>query len=176
MVAADIAAEIAELRDRIDVLESRDEIRHLRNRFHDYVNTDRWSEIGDLFTEVAKLDYSYLGQESGRDAIGEFFGSIPKRLPEGSSGPFVRQFIHGHTVEVAGNTATGSSHMFATPVYFGKSFLFAGRFADTYRRVAGRWLFDSVTMEVYYSVPLEEGWAGPDRHRLSLPAMPDPQE
>lgn len=168
MTAPDLVAELAELRHRLDVLESRDAIRMLRNRFHDCVNTDRWSGIGALFTEDADLDYSYLGRASGREAIGAFFGRIPELLPHVDGVPFVRQFVHGHSVDVDGDEGTGTSHLFATPVYDGTSFLFAGRFTDTYRRVDGEWLFSAVTLEVWYSVPLAEGWAGADRHRMSL--------
>ena len=101
MTTPDIAAELAALRHRIDALESQERIRALRNRFHDFVNTDRWEEIGTLFAEDAELDYDYLGSASGRAAVGEFFGAIPRLLPDGD-GTFVRQLIHAHDVEVDG--------------------------------------------------------------------------
>ncbi|GAA4680794.1 hypothetical protein GCM10023215_12820 [Pseudonocardia yuanmonensis] len=167
-MSPDLAAELAELRRRVDVLESQDAIRRLRNRFHDFVNTDRWAEIGGLFTEDAELDYDYLGKASGRAAVGEFFGRIPELLPADDGAPFVRQFLHGHSVEVTGDEATGTSHLLATPIYHGTSFLFSGRFADTYARVGGEWLFSSVRLQIWYSVPLAEGWATPDRHRMAL--------
>lgn len=168
MTEPDLAQELAELRRRVDRLESGERIGLLRNRFHDYVNTNRWSEIGALFTEDAELDYSYLGRASGRAAIGEFFGRIPQLLPADAAGPFVRQFIHAHSVEVSGDEATGTSHLFATPIYHGRSFLFSGRFTDTYRRDRGTWYFSAITLDIWYSVPLSEGWAGPERHRMSL--------
>lgn len=162
------AAELADLRARVRALEDAREIRELRNRFHDHVNTDRWDEIGALFAEDATLDYSYLGSASGREAIGRFFGSIPQLLPGPDGTPFVRQFIHGHTVEVDGDAATGTSSLFATPVYDGRSFVLAGRFTDTYVRRGGRWLFGSVRLAIDYSVPLAEGWARADRHHMRL--------
>lgn len=168
MTTPDIAAEIAALRHRLDALESREQIRGLRNRFHDFVNTDRWDEIGELFAPEAELDYDYLGSASGRAAIGEFFGAIPRLLPAGDGAPFIRQFVHAHDVDVNGDTATGTSHLFATPIYHGASFLVAARFSDRYGRHDGRWLFDAVTMQVWYSVPLERGWAGADRHHMRL--------
>ncbi|MHC1557559.1 nuclear transport factor 2 family protein [Actinomycetospora sp. C-140] len=172
--------ELEELRRRLDVLEAESALHRLRNRFHDYVNTDRWDEIGSLFAPDAELDYSYLGSASGRAAITEFFAAIPRLLPDGGrrseaeldpstpGKPFVRQFIHGHDVTVDGDRATGTSFLFATPIYHGQSFVLAGRFADTYRRVDGAWMFASVALEIYYSVPVAEGWAGPDRHRMAL--------
>ncbi|MFC5952015.1 nuclear transport factor 2 family protein [Pseudonocardia lutea] len=163
-----LATELAGLRHRVEVLESQDRIRCLRNRFHDYVNTDRWTEIDELFTDDAELDYSYLGRATGRQAIGGFFGRIPELLPADAGAPFVRQFVHGHSVEVSGDDAGGTSHLLATPIYHGRSFLFAGRFTDTYRRVQGTWYFSSVTLDIWYSVPLDEGWTGPERHRMSL--------
>jgi hypothetical protein len=167
-MAPDPAAELADLRRRVDALESQERIRQLRNRFHDFVNTDRWAELGSLFTEDAELDYSYLGRAAGRAAVGEFFAAIPRLLPVADGVPFVRQFVHAHSVDVDGDTATGASHLFATPVYNGTSFLLSGRFADTYRRVDADWLFSAVRLEIWYSVPLAEGWAGVDRHRMTL--------
>lgn len=168
MTAPDLVAELAELRHRIDALESREAIHQLRNRFHDCVNTNRWTEIGTLFTDDAELDYSYLGSASGREAVAAFFGAMPDLLPAVDGAPFVRQFIHGHSVEVSGDEATGTSHLLATPIYRGESFVLAGRFTDTYRRVDGAWLFASVSLDIWYSVPIRDGWAHPDRHRMSL--------
>lgn len=165
-------SELDGLRLRLEVLEAESALHQLRNRFHEFVNTDRWDEIGGLFAPDAELDYSYLGSASGRAAITEFFAAIPRLLPAASDGgagkPFVRQFIHGHDVTVDGDRATGTSFLFATPIYHGQSFVLAGRFADTYTRASGAWLFASVALEIYYSVPVAEGWAGPDRHRMSL--------
>ncbi|MDD7937467.1 nuclear transport factor 2 family protein [Actinomycetospora lutea] len=167
-----MSADLADLQRRLEVLEAESALHRLRNRFHEYVNTDRWDEIGGLFAPDAELDYSYLGAASGRAAITEFFAAIPRLLPAGpgqeAGKPFVRQFIHGHDVAIDGDTATGTSFLFATPIYHGQSFVLAGRFADTYTRVAGAWLFARVALEIYYSVPVSEGWAGPDRHRMSL--------
>lgn len=163
--------ELAPLRARVAVLEAREEIRSLRNRFHEYVNTNRWDEIGGLFADNAVLDYATLGQAGGRSAIAEYFGSMPRRIPTGPGElPFVRQFIHGHTVDVdpGGETASGTSSLFATPVYDGRSFLFSGAFADRYVRLEGEWLFASVTLDIWYSVPLEGGWAQPDRNQMTL--------
>ncbi|MEJ2887464.1 nuclear transport factor 2 family protein [Actinomycetospora aeridis] len=164
-------SDLEALRRRLEVLEAESALHKLRNRFHEYVNTDRWDEIGGLFAEDAELDYSYLGAASGRAAITEFFAAIPRLLPAGpeqAGTPFVRQFIHGHDVTIDGDAATGTSFLFATPIYHGQSFVLAGRFADTYTRVGEQWLFASVALEIYYSVPLAEGWAGPDRHRMAL--------
>lgn len=165
---SDAPTELAALRHRLEVLEAESVLHHLRNRFHEYVNTDRWDEIGGLFAEDAELDYSYLGAASGRAAITEFFAAIPRLLPADAGMPFVRQFIHGHDVEVDGDRGTGTSFLFATPIYGGESFVLAGRFADTYVRRDGAWSFASVALEIYYSVPVAEGWAGPDRHRMRL--------
>ncbi|WP_433802850.1 nuclear transport factor 2 family protein [Actinomycetospora sp. CA-084318] len=165
---ADLVAELADLRRRVERLESESAIHALRNRFHEFVNTDRWDEIGGLFAEDAVLDYSYLGSASGRAEITAFFAAIPRLLPAAEGRPFVRQFIHGHDVEVDGDTARGTSFLLATPIYHGESFLLAGRFTDTYVRRGEVWSFASVTLDVDYSVPIREGWAGEDRHRMRL--------
>lgn len=164
----DLVAEIATLRRRIDELEASEQIRRLRNRFHDFVNTDRWDEIGSLFAEDAVLDYDYIAQVSGRRAIGDFFTKIPIDISAEGQTPFVRQFIHGHSVEVTGDTATGVSHLFATPVYNNQSLVVSGRFEDTYGRVDGHWLFTSVRLRLWYSVPLDEGWASSNRHQMTV--------
>jgi hypothetical protein len=165
---SDLVAEIATLRRRVDELEAIEQIRRLRNRFHDFVNTDRWDEIGSLFAEGAVLDYDYVAQVSGRKAIGEFFTKLPAGISAEGETPFVRQFIHGHSVKVTGDTATGVSHLFATPVYNNTSLVVSGRFEDTYGRVEGEWLFTFVRLRLWYSVPLAEGWASSNRHQMSV--------
>ena len=148
MPDTDTGTELAALRRRLEVLEAESALHRLRNRFHEYVNTDRWGEIGGLFAPDAELDYSYLGSASGRAEITEFFAAIPRLLPAGAGAPFVRQFIHGHDVEVDGDTATGTSFLFATPIYHGQSFVLAGRFADSYVRRDGEWFFATVALDV----------------------------
>ncbi|MBT0772295.1 nuclear transport factor 2 family protein [Kineosporia sp. J2-2] len=160
---------LADLARRLDVLESQEAIRTLRNTYHDYVNTNRWSMVREMFTDDVVVDYSYLGRAVGRQAAGEFFAGVPELRPADDDMPFIRQFIHAHTVQVDGDEATGTSHLFATPVYDGQSFVLTARFTDRYRREAGRWLFSAIRLDIWYSVPLAEGWAQPGRrHQMSV--------
>jgi hypothetical protein len=166
MTTPDVLAELAALRHRVDVLESREEIQQLRNTFHDCINTGRWSEIGGLWVEDGELDYDYLGHEHGRAAITAFFEQVPVLLPAAGDTAVVKQFLHAHTVHVDGETASGTSHLFATPVFQGETYALAGRFTDTYRRVEGVWRFDTVKVDLWYSVPLAEGWASANLHQM----------
>ena len=56
------------------------EIRALRLRYHEYVNTNRPADIPDLFTEDAELDFGYLGRTRGRQKITKFFAALPVLL------------------------------------------------------------------------------------------------
>jgi ketosteroid isomerase-like protein len=161
---------LEELLDRVQKLEAVEEIRTLRCRFHRYVNDDEWGRIGELFTEDAYLDYAHLGQVSGRADIHAYFERMPRVLEKDETAvrTLVRQFLHTHEVRVDGDTATGTSYLEAKTVYHGESFVVCGKFTDSYARRDGEWLFDRIELQMYWMVPLHEGWAQPDRIKMTL--------
>jgi SnoaL-like domain len=139
------------------------------------INSNAWDPVAQLFTVDAVMDYGHLGVARGRRAIRKFFGGaaagVVGRDSTEHAPPFVKQFIHAHDVRINHadpDRSTAISYLEAKPIYHGGSYLVADRFDDEYLRVDGRWLFATATLEVWFMVPAQEGWASPDRIRMSL--------
>lgn len=152
-----------DLRRRIQRLEDIEEIKNLRSRYHYYVNEMQVDRVHTLFTDDAIVHLGYLGRYQGREEIDRGYKAIGARERFG-----VKQFIHSHTVEnLDGDRATGFSYLDAQYAYFGTSFIVAGRYDDVYVRRDGKWLFESMLVEFFYTVPAGVGWAGDELHWLS---------
>ncbi|MFJ6569321.1 nuclear transport factor 2 family protein [Streptomyces sp. NPDC091292] len=169
------AARLANIERRLTRLEDIEALHKLRYRYHELVNTNTWEEHGaELFTADAVMDYGHLGVCHGHEEIAAFFNGAAAGVTGSESPtepPFVKQFIHAHDVrfdEADSDRAIGISFLEAKPVYRGESFLVSGRFDDEYRRVDGRWLFSKVKAEYWFMVPAHEGWASPDRIKMSF--------
>lgn len=144
----------SDLEARIQRLEDIEEIRRLRMKYHDFTNTSRFEEIPALFTEDANVDFGWISKAKGTEEIKELFARIPRNLP------FLKQFIHNHLVDVDGDRASGISYMDARYAVDGESIIVAARFVEQYSRTEKGWLISDFAVEVYFSVPIEKGWAG----------------
>jgi ketosteroid isomerase-like protein len=142
---------IALLTQRLERLENIEALRALRCRYHDLVNLDQGTRLYELFAPDATIAYSGRPEVSGRDNIREFFKNFPVQV--------ARQFMHHHVVEVDGDRAAVEVAVPARPVRNGESLFVVGRFDDEYRRIDGRWYFQSVRLTVHYMVPPGAGWA-----------------
>jgi hypothetical protein len=169
------AARLGDIERRLARLEDIGELHRLRNRYHELVNSTVWEgEAADLFTDDALVDHGHMGVFRGRDEIAGFFGGAAAGVTGGGATaepPFVKQFIHGHDVRLDDedpDRATGVSYLEAKPIYRGESFLVSGRIDDEYRRVDGRWRFSKTKVEYWFMVPASEGWASPDRLKMTL--------
>ena len=156
MTMTEIEQRLATLEAAVRRLSDIEEIRALRLRYHEYVNTNRPADIPDLFTEDAELDFGYLGRTRGRQKITKFFAALPVLLD------FVKQFIHNHAIEVDGDRATGVSYLEAKSVSRGQAYRVAGRYDDVCVRTPAGWRFSSMKFEPYFTVPFDESWAQSD--------------
>ena len=155
-MAGDLEARVARLEDRVRELEDREAIRELRCAYHECVNQGKWADIAELFTADGELEFGYLGRASGQAEIARFFGRAPELLP------FVKQFIHGHVIQLEGDGGTGASYLEAKSVSGGRAYVVAGRYDDVYAREGKRWRFARMDFTPYFTVPFDEGWAQPD--------------
>ncbi|API59364.1 hypothetical protein BSL82_08610 [Tardibacter chloracetimidivorans] len=142
------------LEDRIRHLEDIEEIRQLRMRYHINTNDGHFDRMWELFTEDAYVDFGYISRARGRREINELFLRIPRNLP------LVKQFIHNHLVEVDGDEATGVSYLDARYAQDGDSVMVAARFDEIYTRTSEGWRIRQMGLELYFSVPITQGWAG----------------
>jgi ketosteroid isomerase-like protein len=143
---------VLELESRVRELEDLREIETLRFDYHIAVNERRVAEIASLFSEDGEAHFGEIGSAKGRPAIAEFYREVV------GGSPFIKQFIHNHRVEVAGNSATGLSYLEARTVRDGESIMVAARFDDTYVREGVRWRFREVRLTPFFVAPLSEGW------------------
>lgn len=144
----------ATLEDRIRRLEDIEEIRQLRMKYHINTNDGHFDRMWELFTEDAWVDFGYISKAKGREEIDALFKRIPNNLP------LVKQFIHNHLVEVNGDEATGISYLDARYAQDGDSVMVAARFDEIYVRTADGWRIKQMLLELYFSVPINVGWAG----------------
>ena len=151
----------ADLAARLQRLEDIEALRMLRNRYHACVNDGRYGEIGALCAEDAIVHLGYLARYEGRDAIDKGFRAMGERERF-----FIKQYVHAHSVEVNGDQGTGTSYLEARYGRAGVSYLVSGRYDDVYVRQNSVWLFQSMTVEIYYTVPAGVGWMGDERHYL----------
>jgi ketosteroid isomerase-like protein len=156
MTAADLPTDatqqrLAHLEKRVMLLESVEEIRALRCRYHELVNEDQGSKLYELFAPDASIVYGNRPPVHGRDNIRQFFATFPVK--------WARQFMHQHVVETDGVTGRGHCYLDGRPVKDGKSYHVVGRFDDEYVRVAGVWRFQRVVLTVHYMIEPSQGWS-----------------
>ncbi|MSP30018.1 MAG: nuclear transport factor 2 family protein [Acetobacteraceae bacterium] len=153
--------DLADLQRRVRRLEDIEAIRTLRNQYHSCVNDVRYAEIAALFTEDAVVELGYLARYDGNAAIDRGFRGMGERERF-----FIKQYIHSHLVELDDDRATGKSYLEARYGRFGVSYLVAGRYDDVYVRRDGKWLFQAMMAELYYTVPAGVGWTGDELHYM----------
>lgn len=149
------------LEQRVRRLEDIEEIRRLRNRYHASLNEGRYGDCRALFTEDAIVELGYLARYEGIEAIDRGFRAMGER-----DRFFIKQFIHGHDVDVEGDTGRGTSYLEARYGRYGVSYVVAGRYDDVYTRVNGIWKFRSMIAELFYTVPNGVGWTSDEMHWL----------
>lgn len=154
-------SELEDLRRRVRRLEDIEALRTLRNQYHACINDGRYADIAALFTPDAVVELGYLARYEGIAAIDRGFRGMGERERF-----FIKQFIHSHLVEVEGDRGTGKSYLEARYGRFGVSYLVSGRYDDVYVRQDGRWLFQAMIAEFYYTVPAGVGWTGDELHYM----------
>ena len=150
----DLEARVKTLEAQVRLLDDRAAIQDLRFQYHIAVNEKDLDSIHLLFSEDAEVQFEGIGSAQGRSEIEALYRDVV------GGSPFIKQFIHNHVIRVEGDTATGLSYLDARTVANGESLLVAARFDDEYVRQAGEWKFRSLSLKVYFAVPIAEGWAG----------------
>ncbi|MBW4718314.1 nuclear transport factor 2 family protein [Saccharothrix obliqua] len=156
----DLATQVKLLAERVRELENVRELNALRHGLPRLINDNAWDRVGELFAEDASLDYGAVGQAEGRAAIADYFAGLPARIDADNpvaSGVLVKQFVHGHDVEVLGDRATGVCYFEEKVVFDRESYLVAGKFDDEYTRVDGRWLFSAIKLTTFWVIPYDKG-------------------
>jgi ketosteroid isomerase-like protein len=162
-----MATEDLTLEARIRRLEDTESIRTLKSRYHTYVNDTDFDRIGSLFAADASVNLGYLMPDGnavvGREKIQAAFSGMTASAGQSQ----LKQFLHSHIVELTGpDTASGTGMLYACYGVRADAYVVAGKYSEDYIHVAGEWLFKTMDLALYFSVPLALGWAGPKRHYL----------
>ncbi len=143
-----------DLRKKVEELWNREKIRELTYAYGQCIERQDADGMARLFTEEATVDFSSLGRgvHRGREAIKAFYESTwPLK---------VRPFFTNHVLEFLDEShARGTCSFENRAVQGGESLMGAGRLHDEYEKVGGEWKFRSRRVELFYFVPLREGWA-----------------
>ena len=76
---------------------------------------------------------------------------------------FLVHFIHNHIIEIEKNEAKGTCYLESYLEKKGEELICTGYYDDRYVKEDGNWLFSSRKFNVFYFVPLKEGWAGKEK-------------
>jgi ketosteroid isomerase-like protein len=139
------------LEERISRLEDIERIRSLRNKFHHFINEGLAHRFGEVYEEDAVVEFDdFMTQEGLANIIA---------AADQLSQVFVKQFLHNHEIELNGDKATGYCYLDARYAANGESLIVAARYDDEYRRTPAGWRISRTRVNIFFSVPLSQGWA-----------------
>jgi len=131
----------------------REQIRELTYAYGLAIEAQDAARMASLFTADGAVDFTSLGRGvmRGHAEIMAFYRSLWALD--------VKPFFTNHVIEVDGDRASGICSFENRARRGTQSIIGAGRLHDTYMRVEERWKFASRRVEVFYFVPLAQGWA-----------------
>jgi ketosteroid isomerase-like protein len=151
-----------DLEQRIQILEDREQLKELGATYCFLVDDDRYVElVNDYFTDDAGCDFRNRLANSeplvsqGREQILLFFQDVVANTLKDMS-----HTLHNHRMVIDGDHAFGDCYFELTARDANSStpMVGAGRYTDEYRRVGDRWQFSQRNADIFYIVPLDQGW------------------
>jgi hypothetical protein len=141
---------MSDLEARVQRLEDIDHIRQLRASYCLYLDTGKYDEVSELFTENA--EFTGMGLPRGRQEIHDFFVGLQDSIAG------FWHFTTNETIEVDGDKGTGEAYLYLTCVMDGVAYVGAGRYEDEFAREDGTWKLHKRVVTFFYFVPNSEGW------------------
>lgn len=141
------------IEEMVQELWDREKIKELTYQYGLAIEAQDETRMANLFTEDGSVDFSSLGRGviKGHAALKEFYrGTWPLK---------VKPFFTNHVIHITGSRATGICSLENRATRGEESLIGAGRLHDEYEKVNGEWKFKSRRVEMFYLVPLSEGWA-----------------
>ena len=147
---------------RLQRLEDLDEIRGLRMRYHRCVNERIFKEAVDIHTEDAFIDFAGQVSARGHKEIAALYDHLNTNVG------IIRQFPANHIIQLDGDEASGTAYVDARYSQDGKSIIAAAAYDETYRRTPDGWKISEMIVSIYFSVPVQEGWAGAEIDQIRI--------
>lgn len=149
---------LKEIEGRLRRLEDVEAIKRLKAQYCLYCDDGHNADgVASLFVENGVWDGGELrGRHEGREAIREFFATVPSRAYS-----FSMHNVLNPIITVDGDQAHGTWYLFmaATRREGNQAILNAGRYEDDYVRIEGEWKYQSLQIKHFFSTPFQEGWA-----------------
>ncbi len=120
--------------------EDRDEIRDLYMRYAEAIDEGRYQEWVALFTDDGVFESGRFGRHAGHKELERFTATYRDHL----GGAQARHMISNVLFTVSGDSANGSCYLLYSHCKAGRvQQMTVATYADTLRKVDGRWLFQS---------------------------------
>ena len=142
--------------EMVQELWDREKIRELTYEYVLAIEAQDADRLVGLFVENGSVDFSSVGAGviEGSDAMKAFYTTTWPLA--------VKPFFTNHMIKIDGNKAKGFCSLENRATRGDESLIGAGRLHDTYEKIDGEWKFSTRRVEMFYLVPLSEGWAGPN--------------
>ena len=143
--------------EMVQELWDREKIRELTYEYGLAIEAQDAERMASLFTETGSVDFSSLGKGviRGHDALKAFYTTTwPLK---------VKPFFTNHIIRITSDRATGICSLENRATRGNESLIGAGRLHDEYVKVNSQWKFSARRVEMFYLVPLNEGWASANK-------------
>lgn len=147
--------DMTELERRVRSLEDIEAIKRLKHRYADACDRGYDADVlAALFAEDAVWDGGLFGRYEGREAIRAFFQGVSSDIV------FAMHYMMNPIIDVAGDQATGTWHLFQTCTFVeGSTPIWgAARYDEEYARGDDGWQFQHLRLISSFWTPFEEGW------------------
>ena len=148
---------LEELEARVRTLEDIEEIKKLQARYTYLLDTDKWNEAVNLFTENAKVQLTGFlceGKEEITKIYKELFGSGMMSMH--------RHMVIQPVIEVDGETARGMWYLFNVHTYKlpqGDTPMWSqAKYENEYVKEDGKWKISSLRYIINFRTPYADGW------------------
>lgn len=149
------------LEQRLRRMEDLEEIRSLRNMYHFFINEKQVDRLPEIYTDDAVFSMDDSLEWVGVKQIVAGLHEVGERVH------FLKHFIHGHEIKLAGDTGTGFAYLDARYAMGERSLVVTARYDDDYVRTAQGWRMQRTRVSLIYALPLGVGWAGKDLNFFS---------
>jgi ketosteroid isomerase-like protein len=164
-MTSSISLDATDVATRLDVIESRDAVRHLKAAYMQGLDDRRRGAVAELFWEDAVWeslpDRAPEGERPigsgglivGREAIAQSFVDAAALMS------FTAHFLMNEAIEVTGNRAIGQWKLLqACTARNGTAFWQAGCYTDDFERRDGTWKIAHLRLAMDFRTPFDEGW------------------
>ena len=131
-------------------------------RYHRCVNERIFKEAVDIHTEDAFIDFAGQVSARGHKEIAALYDHLNTNVG------IIRQFPANHIIQLDGDEASGTAYVDARYSQDGKSIIAAAAYDETYRRTPDGWKISEMIVSIYFSVPVQEGWAGAEIDQIRI--------